>query len=420
MKKVTAIATAAAMILSLFAGTKAEAAAKPALSEKKMNLTVGAEKTLKIKKAKKAAAWSIIAGKGKVVLKNKKKASVKIVAKKAGKAKVQAKVGKKKLVCTVTVKEKKKETQKETPAPIAPSGTPAQIQPVVTPPAPTPDSTESPDEQALKAFIAEQKAKGPTTISGNIHDPKEYKWDPSGKKLIGICWDDREHADDKGLRGELSFSAFSDLEELTVHYNTEVTRIDVTGNPKLKSLTVVDTGIEDTLDVSKNTELEVLECYFNYLSSLDVTHNPKLRVLNCGSNSIDELDLSQNPELEDLDCYSNSLEELDWTHNVKLTSLSCGNNSIREVDVSMLPDLEYLDCVALKSMETLDVSANHKLKTVGCEACDMLTTLILNPEIENIWIGSTPIKVIDASRCLKTPTVHAGEGQEYTLIPPTA
>ena len=53
--------------------------------------------------------WTVTSGKKNVTLSKKKKTEVTIKGKKAGKAKVQAKVGKKKYVCKVTVKNTKKD-----------------------------------------------------------------------------------------------------------------------------------------------------------------------------------------------------------------------------------------------------------------------------------------------------------------------
>ena len=81
---------------------KKSKASKEKLSSKKLTLKKGQTKTLKVKNAQKKIKWSIASGKKYIKLKSKKKASVKVVGKKAGKAKVQAK-GKKKLICKVTV-----------------------------------------------------------------------------------------------------------------------------------------------------------------------------------------------------------------------------------------------------------------------------------------------------------------------------
>lgn len=100
-------ALTAAMAVSLLSPAEpATAAKKVKFNVKTLSLTVGKKKTLKIKNAKKKAKWSIKSGKDKIKLQKKKKASVVVAAKKAGSAKVQAKVGKKKYVCKVVVKAK--------------------------------------------------------------------------------------------------------------------------------------------------------------------------------------------------------------------------------------------------------------------------------------------------------------------------
>lgn len=84
--------------------TPAEAKSKIKLSTTKVSLNGGASKTIKIKGTKKKVKWSIVSGKKNIKLKNKKKTSVKIVGVKRGTAKVQAKLGKKKYICRVTVR----------------------------------------------------------------------------------------------------------------------------------------------------------------------------------------------------------------------------------------------------------------------------------------------------------------------------
>ena len=78
-------------------------AATPKLSTKKLTMKVGKTAALKVKKTSKKAKWSIASGKKNIRLTAKKKTSVKVKAVKAGKAKISCKIGKKKLVCKVTV-----------------------------------------------------------------------------------------------------------------------------------------------------------------------------------------------------------------------------------------------------------------------------------------------------------------------------
>ena len=108
MKKknlVTAVLVASMLVGSFgVTSTTAEAKSKIKLSTKSVSLNGGASKTIKIKGTKKKVKWSVVSGKKNIKLKNKKKTSVKIVGVKRGTAKVQAKLGKKKYICRVTVK----------------------------------------------------------------------------------------------------------------------------------------------------------------------------------------------------------------------------------------------------------------------------------------------------------------------------
>lgn len=99
-----------ALIGSILPTNISMAANKVKLSAKNLTIIAGKTKTLKLKNNKKSVKWTVISGKKNVTLKSKKKTSVKIVAKKKGTAKVQAKVGKKKYVCKVTVKKSQKST----------------------------------------------------------------------------------------------------------------------------------------------------------------------------------------------------------------------------------------------------------------------------------------------------------------------
>lgn len=102
---VTAVLVASMLVGSLgVTSTPADAKSKIKLSTKRVSLNGGASKTIKIKGTKKKVKWSVVSGKKNIKLKNKKKTSVKIVGVKRGTAKVQAKLGKKKYICRVTVR----------------------------------------------------------------------------------------------------------------------------------------------------------------------------------------------------------------------------------------------------------------------------------------------------------------------------
>ena len=97
-----------AMALSLLPQSAFAAKKKVKLNKKTVTVNVGKTVKIKLQNNKKKVKWTVASGKKNVTLSKKKKTEVTIKGKKAGKAKVQAKVGKKKYVCKVTVKVKKR------------------------------------------------------------------------------------------------------------------------------------------------------------------------------------------------------------------------------------------------------------------------------------------------------------------------
>ena len=102
MRRIMVLCLALSLVFAAY--IPAEAAKKVKLNKKSISLKVGKTAKLQIKNTKKKVKWSVKSGKKYISLQKKKKKSVVIKAKKAGTAKVLAKVGKKKLVCTVKVK----------------------------------------------------------------------------------------------------------------------------------------------------------------------------------------------------------------------------------------------------------------------------------------------------------------------------
>lgn len=90
------------MIVSLSVGTSVQGAGKVRLSLSKITVRVGKTKTIKVKNAGKKVTWKVLSGKKNLLI-AKRKNSVKVKGKKAGKAKLQAKTGNRKLTCLVTI-----------------------------------------------------------------------------------------------------------------------------------------------------------------------------------------------------------------------------------------------------------------------------------------------------------------------------
>ena len=88
--------------------------------------------------------------------------------------------------------------------------------------------------------------------------------------------------------------------------NNDLTSLNVSNNPKLKSLESLRNKLK-SIDVSKNLELTELNCTWNQLKSLDVSKNTLLENLACENNQLKSLDVRNNTKLMSLFLRSNQL-----------------------------------------------------------------------------------------------------------------
>ena len=205
----------------------------------------------------------------------------------------------------------------------------------------------------------------------------------------------------------LDLSKSSELTELSCSSN-KLTSLDLRANKKLQkiiaqtnALTTLDTrnlpelthlylwGNDDlkSIDVSKNTKLEILSAAHGKLTSLDVSNNRKLVELYVYNNQLTALDVRSNYMLKKLGCYENQLTALDLSSNVSLEDLGVNDNPITELDLRAQSNLQKLSCSAMKlkkldvsrctellklycndnQIETLDLRSNKKLRVLECQ-----------------------------------------------------
>ena len=160
------------------------------------------------------------------------------------------------------------------------------------------------------------------------------------------------------------------IESLDLTKNTELEMLDADGN-KLKSLDLskntklaellISNNQLTALDVSKCKYLSALYCSTNQLSSLKLGSKPELETLHCSENALTSLDVSNAPALKQLDCWRNKLSSLNVSKNTKLDYLSCDDNRLTGLDVSKNLKLTQLFCT-YNRLGALDVSKNKKLQ----------------------------------------------------------
>lgn len=112
------------------------------------------------------------------------------------------------------------------------------------------------------------------------------------------------------------------------------------------------------------TNIWLLECYYNNLTTIDLSHNKKLSYLNCHHNKLEELDVSGLPLLKTFYCNYNELPSINVSKNEKLEDFNCQDNHLDTLDVSQNKELVKLGCGS-NNLTELNVSANTKLKVLN-------------------------------------------------------
>lgn len=151
------------------------------------------------------------------------------------------------------------------------------------------------------------------------------------------------------------------LELLFVEDNP--TALDISGAPGLKTL--LCSGRFASLDLARNSELEVLFCEFCGLTSLDLNGCPNLKELHCDGNLLNRLDLRHNEQLEALSCFACEFTTLDVSANTRLESLICYENELTALDLTRNTELEVLWC-HWNELTELDLRMNRKLGCLWC------------------------------------------------------
>lgn len=147
---------------------------------------------------------------------------------------------------------------------------------------------------------------------------------------------------------------------------SDLTGIDAFTNVKL--LVCTDNNLT-TLEFAYNEQLESVFCSRNILTSIDVSNLPNLISLDCDANNLTELDTSNNQSLVQLVCNENLMTSLDISQNSNLETFIASNNQLTTINFPESTSLHSiqvdnnnftnLDFSNFNSIVTLDVNGNQ-------------------------------------------------------------
>jgi Leucine-rich repeat (LRR) protein len=237
------------------------------------------------------------------------------------------------------------------------------------------------------------------------------------------------------ISGTLDLSSNPKLYALTI-VDSDITSVDVrninnssspyfyfSGNPNLTCIYVDDATYSSTtwtnVDATSTFVETEAECdaLFTYIPDdnfeqelidlgLDNILDDKVRTSNINSITtldLDGLSISNLTGIEDfiglteLNCFNNSITSLDVSSNINLINLYISGNPIGTLDISQNPMLEILYC-SNNQLSTLDISNNSNLKQLGA-ANNNLTSINLaqNPNLTYLVVNNNSLTSIDVS-----------------------
>lgn len=216
---------------------------------------------------------------------------------------------------------------------------------------------------------------------------------------------------DQEIESLAGIEAFVNLEYLNCSGNP-LTSLDVSAFSKLRELycsgcfnqtsTIVSRSesFTGTLDLSKNTQLEILECTNNEaLTSIVLPNTSTLYWINCVNNKLASLDVSGNPRLTYLNCEVNPITSIDLSQNTLLVNFYATDNQLTEVDLSNNLNLQGLS-VAGNRLDALDVSKNVNLNDLACgRQYDNTRQLVLtlNESQKTLWESSWSSSIMNTN-----------------------
>jgi Leucine-rich repeat (LRR) protein len=183
------------------------------------------------------------------------------------------------------------------------------------------------------------------------------------------------------------------------------------GNLFLNNLNISDlTGIEAF------TNLTLLECKYNQLTTLDVSSNSALQTLVCTGNLLTVLDVSENTALVTLEFHNNQVASINVSNSSLLQNLYCNSNQLTAIDVSAIPGLLRLSC-SNNLLTSIDVSANTALIHLDVRL-NQLTALDVsnNPLIGEFYCAQNQLSSIDVSNFTNLGVFYSYNNPSLTSI----
>ena len=183
----------------------------------------------------------------------------------------------------------------------------------------------------------------------------------------------------KNTKLEVLYSNFNSFKGVNTDFNLELRNFSINDNkPRWDNdCDNISTPTDSItkLNVTKNVKLHSYAPTHMNLGSIDVSTLTELKFLDIPGNDLNELDISNNTILEELRAGDNNLSSIDFSTNTGvLKAIKIGNNKLTELDVSNFPLLEVFS-IPQNNISQIDLSKNPLLREIS---------LYMNPNLKGV------------------------------------
>ncbi|MFV5703178.1 T9SS type A sorting domain-containing protein [Flavobacterium sp. XS2P12] len=203
--------------------------------------------------------------------------------------------------------------------------------------------------------------------------------------------------------------------------DNKLTSLDVSKLVNLDSL-FCSTNLMTNLNVTGLSSLTSLGCDENQLTSLNLTGVNNLYVLGCNDNQLTGLDLAGISNLNILQCQNNQISTLDLSNQIaSLTSLDCYNNNLTNLIINNLSQLSYLEC-SDNQLSVLDLTGLDNLMYLFCSNNQITSLNVLGlTELAYFNCNSNKISSLDLTGLSNLIDLDCGGNQlssiDVTVLP---
>jgi hypothetical protein len=151
--------------------------------------------------------------------------------------------------------------------------------------------------------------------------------------------------------------AFKNLTELNIEHNTNLKTLSLSNNTKLKKIKGLYNKALESINIENSILLEELDLFDTIINSVNVTNNTKLKKLVI-TGQYNSLDLSKNINLEEIRIRSNYLKSLNLDNCNLLTKIRIDDDDLVTFNFSPLQGLQDIT-FANTNMVSIDFSNSN-------------------------------------------------------------